>query len=98
MGALLVYDLTNEDSFTNLSYWLSALKENAESHLVVALVANKCDIMFTDPTRREVQKEHAVKFAKNNDIIFFEESSALADINVKEIIEHLFLSADLVFQ
>ncbi len=87
-----MYDITNEESFNNLAYWLQALREHADKNIVVALVANKCDIMFTDPSRREVLKEHAVKFAHNNLLIFQEESSALADINVKEIIHLLFLS------
>ncbi len=54
---------------------------------MIALVGNKVDVLFTDPGRREVQKEQAVQFAKQNGLLFTEESSALADVNVKEVIE-----------
>ena len=38
VGALLVFDLTDRDSFDQLSYWLNCLREHADEHLVVALV------------------------------------------------------------
>lgn len=38
VGALLVFDLTDRDSFDQLSYWLSCLREHAEEHIVIALV------------------------------------------------------------
>jgi hypothetical protein len=34
-------------------------------------------------------KESAIQFAKENSLIFLDESSALADINVKEVVETL---------
>ena len=88
----MVYDITNEESFNNLGYWLQAIREHADPSIVIALVANKCDIMFSDPSKREVMKEAAVHFAKENELIFYEESSALADINVKQIVELLLQS------
>jgi GTPase SAR1 family protein len=72
-----------------LSYWLKELRDNAEKTIVIALVGNKVDVLFTDPSKREVQKEEAVQFARQNDLIFTEESSALADVNVKEVIDLL---------
>jgi GTPase SAR1 family protein len=52
-----VYDISNEDSFINLGYWLENIRENADEHVVIALLANKCDIMFRRPEDREVMKE-----------------------------------------
>ncbi len=49
VGALLVYDISNEESFYNLTYWLENLRENADEHIIIALIANKCDIMFKKP-------------------------------------------------
>lgn len=45
--------------------------------------------MFTDPNKRQVMKESAVRFARDNHLIFIDESSAMADINVKEVLEAL---------
>ncbi len=38
VGALLVFDLTDRESFDQLSYWLNCLVEHADENLVVALV------------------------------------------------------------
>ena len=49
-GALLVYDITNEKSFDKVSKmnqitkWAKELKENAEPNIVIAIIANKCDL------------------------------------------------------
>jgi GTPase SAR1 family protein len=57
VGAILVYDITSEESFMNLSYWLESIREAADEHVVIALMPNKCDIMFKRPEDREVMKE-----------------------------------------
>lgn len=49
LGALLVYDISNEDSFNNLPYWLEELKSNLDPYALIALCANKVDIMFSTP-------------------------------------------------
>ncbi|XKL60908.1 hypothetical protein PGB90_007965 [Kerria lacca] len=43
MGILLVYDVTNIDSFNHLPYWLKTIEENASPNVVKVLVGNKCD-------------------------------------------------------
>jgi GTPase SAR1 family protein len=57
VGAVLVYDISSEESFFNLGYWLENLREAADDHCVIALMPNKCDIMFRRPEDREVMKE-----------------------------------------
>ena len=47
VGALLVYDISNEESFKNLNYWVEELKKNLDPFAIIALCANKVDIMFT---------------------------------------------------
>ena len=96
VGALLVYDITKMDTFKSLSIWLSLVKEYAEKDIIIALVANKCDVMFREPNKREVNKENAIKFAKENNLLFSEESSAYSDINIKEVIENLLMSKQLM--
>lgn len=63
-----MYDITNEDSFLNLPYWLENLKESADEHCLIALMPNKCDIMFRRPELREVMREQGVLFAKENNL------------------------------
>jgi|APCry1669189665_1035243.scaffolds.fasta_scaffold49710_1 GTPase SAR1 family protein len=64
VGALLVYDVSNEESFKNLSYWVDELKKNLDPFAIIALCANKVDIMFTSPEKREVLREQGAFFAR----------------------------------
>ena len=73
----------------NLSYWLESLRDSADEHLVVALMPNKSDIMFKKPEQREVMREQGQIFAKENNLIYIEECSALADIGIKDVFSSL---------
>ena len=42
-----------------------------------------------DESQRQVTKVEIMKFANENDLIYVGESSALADINIKEAVENL---------
>jgi hypothetical protein len=46
---------------------------------VIALVANKTDVLHVNPNKREVPTETAEKFARENNLIFVGESSALSN-------------------
>ena len=80
----------------NLKYWLDLLKSVSEEEIMIALMGNKVDIMFRDPDKREVSKKMADKFARDNGLLFMGESSALADINVHEIIDRLLNSMSII--
>ncbi|ROT68780.1 Ras-related protein Rab-8B [Penaeus vannamei] len=43
-GIVLVYDVTNLDSFNHLSYWLRNIEENASPEVVKVLAGNKCEL------------------------------------------------------
>ncbi|KAJ7900314.1 ras family-domain-containing protein [Mycena olivaceomarginata] len=74
-GALLVYDITNRDSFTNLSRWLADARALASPHLVCVLVGNKAD----KDDEREVEWAEASRWAAENDVHFLEASSLTGD-------------------
>lgn len=59
VGALLVYDTTNAQSFKNMAEWLRQLKQFADSNIVILLVGNKTDLK----DKREVRKEDAAQYA-----------------------------------
>ena len=44
VGAFLIYDVTNVNSFMNLSNWLFKIREYSDEHVQIALVANKKDL------------------------------------------------------
>ena len=43
-GAILVYDITNRESFNNVSRWLEEAKINGNSEMCFVVVGNKCDM------------------------------------------------------
>lgn len=51
MGILLVYDVTDESSFSNIRNWMRNIEAHASEHVVKALVGNKSDM---DESRRVV--------------------------------------------
>ena len=79
-GIILMYDLTNRDSFEHVSNWLNLVKQNASSKIII-LVANKSDL---EDEKRIVSKEEGERIAENNNILFFEGSGSSGD-NVDKI-------------
>jgi len=43
-AALVVFDLTDRESFSNYGYWIDSLKEYADENITTILVGNKCDV------------------------------------------------------
>ncbi|KAH7300706.1 hypothetical protein KP509_24G075400 [Ceratopteris richardii] len=78
LGALLVYDITREHTFENLSKWLDELRLHADANIVVMLVGNKCDLNNI----RAIPTEYAKTYAENEGL-FFLETSALDATNVE---------------
>ena len=82
-GFIVGYDITSRLSFTNVSTWLKEINDNAPEEIQKILIGNKCDL-----NEREVTTEEGQKLAEENGMKFFE-TSAKADINVKEMFDYL---------
>jgi len=78
VGALLVYDIAKNSTFKNVERWLTELRENAATNIVIMLVGNKSDLRHL----REVPTETAKEFAEKNGLSFIE-TSALDSTNVE---------------
>lgn len=48
VGAFLVYDVTNIQSFINLRDWLTKIREYSDVNVIIGLVANKADLVEDD--------------------------------------------------
>lgn len=84
LGVILVCDITNLDSFMNLSYWLDQVREVTPQTCTIGLMSNKVDIMFEEPEKREVYREQAVLFCRDQGIVWVDECSAAVGINIDE--------------
>ncbi|EAN34442.1 GTP-binding protein YPT31/YPT8 [Theileria parva strain Muguga] len=76
-GAIVVYDIASKQSFYNVSRWLSELNEYGDANMIIALVGNKSDLTHL----REVTYEDGERYAKSNNLIFFE-TSCLSNENI----------------
>ena len=75
-GVLLIYDIGNRKSFQRIDFWLKELKDNNRlEELFICLVGNKIDM----EDNREITREEGEKYAKDNNIIFFEVSAKTGD-------------------
>jgi Ras-related protein Rab-21 len=43
-GALLVYDITDRDSFTKVQNWVKELRKMLGKEITLAIAGNKCDL------------------------------------------------------
>ncbi|KAI6044212.1 GTPase [Pisolithus marmoratus] len=77
VGALLVYDISKQATFANVTRWLKELRDHADSNIVIMLVGNKSDLKHL----RAVPTEEATNFATQNELSFIE-TSALDASNV----------------
>uniref|UniRef100_A0AAR2J1J4 small monomeric GTPase n=1 Tax=Pygocentrus nattereri TaxID=42514 RepID=A0AAR2J1J4_PYGNA len=74
MGFLLMYDITNQDSFNAVQDWATQIKTYSWDNAQVILVGNKCDL--EDDRLIPTEDKHTHTFAKDN-------------INVKQVFERL---------
>jgi len=70
-GIILVFDVTLKSSFENISAWLNRIDENFNRPEMI-LFGNKID---KDKNEWKVTKEEAEKFAKENNLTYFETSA-----------------------
>ena len=78
-GIMLVYDITDLESFQNLNSWLIEIEKNASKNVYKILVGNKCDM----ENERKVTVEQGRDFASQYGMKFFE-TSAKNSTNVNE--------------
>lgn len=79
-AAIVVYDITNADTFTRAKNWVKELQRQARPDIVIALAGNKSDL----GQRRVVEYEEAAAYAEENGLLFMETSAKNAN-NVNEI-------------
>ncbi|KAI8893193.1 ras GTPase [Globomyces pollinis-pini] len=84
VGALLVYDISQQKTFESVERWLKELRDHADANIVIMLVGNKCDLNHL----RAVPTEEAKEFATSQSISFIE-TSALEATNVETSFQNI---------
>ncbi|KPP73420.1 hypothetical protein Z043_107496 [Scleropages formosus] len=78
--AVVVYDITNVNSFQQTTKWIDDVRTERGSDVIIMLVGNKTDLA----DKRQVSIEEGEKKAKELNVMFIE-TSAKAGYNVKQI-------------
>ncbi|KAI9119293.1 hypothetical protein K1719_009968 [Acacia pycnantha] len=79
-AAIVVYDITNKDSFVRAKKWVQEVQKQGKPGMVMFLVANKVDLA----DKRAVGNEEAEQYARENGLSFMETSAKTAE-NVNEL-------------
>jgi len=90
-GVLVVYDITDEESFENLDKWFEEVYSNCEEVIPAILIGNKADISKDRAVTQEQALAYAEKKRANYELeeIPYYEVSAKAGTNITEIYFHL---------
>ena len=78
--AVVVYDVTNRQSFLNTPKWIEEVRTERGDDVVIVLVGNKTDLS----EKRHVSLEDAEAKAKEHGVIFIE-TSAKGGVNIKAL-------------
>ncbi|XP_025889635.1 ras-related protein Rab-31 isoform X5 [Nothoprocta perdicaria] len=85
-AAVIVYDITKQDSFHTLKKWVKELKEHGPENIVMAIAGNKCDLSDI----REVPMKDAKEYAESIGAIVVETSAKNA-VNIEELFQGISL-------
>lgn len=86
-GALLVFDVTNRESFNNIRYWLEELRKVESKELALIIVGNKIDLRSDQESAsitREEGQELATKLSEEIGFdVFYVETCAITGTGVE---------------
>ena len=81
-GCILVFDLTNKDSFKNVEIWIEDIKNFGNQEMTLLIVGNKSDM----EDKRQVKNEEILEFVQKYNYNYLEVSALTGD-NVKTCFE-----------
>lgn len=79
-GIVVVYDITDRESFEQVQHWMSEIDAHAQADVCRLLVGNKCDLA----DKRAVKTEEGEALARQYGIPFLE-TSAKDSMNVEDM-------------
>ena len=82
-GVIIVYDVTNADSFNNVKRWITEIENNCD-YVDKVLVGNKDDI----PDKKAVTRAESQRLADSQGMTLYE-TSAKDNINIEEVFDYI---------
>ena len=75
-GAIVVFDLTNKETFINIQTWIQNIKENANEGFIIYLFGNKADSEIIQVNKTDIEE-----FINDYGIKYYE-TSAKTNLNI----------------
>lgn len=88
-GVILMYDVTNYNTFHSISNWLQEIRTYTNVHVPIILIGNKNDIS----SNRQVTTKEGEEFAIINNLLFLETSSRTGqnvDLSFEMLVKQIF--------
>ena len=88
-GIFVLFDITNKESFREISNWINDIKENnlsKENNNIIYIIGNKIDL----EDKREVNKEEVEEYAKSLGLKYFEISCKI-NLNIQEVMARMIM-------
>ena len=81
MGAIIIFDITNEKSFNNLKNWVQMIKDECGPHMTIIIVGNKNDLI----EQRKINEEEVIAYTNKQKLDYIETSCKTGE-NVKKAV------------
>lgn len=91
-AAIVVYNITESESFRRAKFWVRELREANGNDMVIGIAGNKLDLAHGN--QRQIAYKDAAEYAEENNLIFIE-TSAKQNENVNEIFHRVVRQAAL---
>jgi Ras-related protein Rab-21 len=91
-GALLVYDITDAESFHKVKNWVKELKKIVGNDIILVIAGNKVDL----EKNRNVNEQEAVKYAESVGALHFH-TSAKANRGLDDVFNALSQSEPIIY-
>ena len=90
---LLIYDVTNKESYDNVSMWIESIHDSIGNHetskYIIVLIGNKIDLIGVDGRTRAVEENEAITKCQDSKLNWGGECSAktFSDSDLKNLIK-----------
>ncbi len=87
-GILIIYDITNRQSFENVKMWINFINENIKdkNKCIIILIGNKLELIEKENNLRKVKEEEAKEICSNN-YLFWGGEISIKNIDINELKE-----------
>lgn len=92
-GAMIVYDITKQETFKSVDKWYKEIKEFGDKSLIPMIIGNKCDLKNLRTVETEVATEKAKSFG-----VPFMETSAADSTNIDHAFKKLIKGIIMLFR